>query len=128
MQLRIARLCLDCDEVHEGPHCPVCASEAFAYLTRWVPAPERRMRPRPTTSPEAEAYRQITTKTAPVENDRAWWKRGAVGLTMLGLAGWAWQRSRTRELPDQRARINVDGVGVDTNSTDENPASSSQPR
>lgn len=84
------------------------------------------MRPRPTTSPEAEAYRQIATPNASLQNDRAWWKRGAVGLTMLGLAGWAWQRSRTRE--DQRAKISVDGVGVETRSTDENPASPSQPR
>ena len=59
MQLKVARLCLDCDEVHTSSHCPVCASEAFAYLTRWIPAPERRMRPRQTTSPEADLYRQL---------------------------------------------------------------------
>src|SRR5262245_32500541 len=29
MQLRTARLCLDCEEVHEEQQCPVCASESF---------------------------------------------------------------------------------------------------
>ena len=48
MQLRVARLCLDCDEIHDSQQCPVCASEAFVYLTRWVPAPERRIQSRPT--------------------------------------------------------------------------------
>ena len=42
MQLRTARLCLDCEELHEENTCPVCASEMFAFLTRWVPAEERR--------------------------------------------------------------------------------------
>ncbi len=46
MQLRKARLCLDCEELHDRGHCPVCASEAYAFLTQWIPAPERRKRPR----------------------------------------------------------------------------------
>ena len=48
MQLRLARLCLDCDEVHDGRQCPLCASETFVYLTKWVPVPERRIQARPT--------------------------------------------------------------------------------
>ena len=39
MQLRNARLCLDCEEVHESQQCPSCASESFVFITRWVPAP-----------------------------------------------------------------------------------------
>ena len=42
MQLRTARLCLDCEEVHEAQECPVCLSEAFVYMTRWMPAEKRR--------------------------------------------------------------------------------------
>ena len=37
----------------------MCASESFSYMSRWVPAPERRPPPRPTTSPEAEIYRRL---------------------------------------------------------------------
>lgn len=46
MQLRKARLCLDCEELHDERRCPVCASGTFAYLTQWMPAPERRKKPR----------------------------------------------------------------------------------
>ena len=61
MQLRKARLCLDCEELHDQWQCPVCASETFAFITRWMPAPERRKKPRPsnvgawfTARPETE--------------------------------------------------------------------------
>jgi len=46
MQLRKARVCLDCEEVHDLDACPVCASEAFAYLTQWLKVEERRKRKR----------------------------------------------------------------------------------
>ena len=46
MQLRIARLCLNCEEVHDAQTCPLCASETFSYLKKWVPVEERRVRPR----------------------------------------------------------------------------------
>ena len=96
MQLKVARLCLDCDEVHTSSHCPVCASEAFAYLTRWIPAPERRMRPRQTTSPEADLYRQLnaTLKSPPTRAQV--WKRSALGIGVLAAAGWIWRARRGR--------------------------------
>ena len=46
MQLRKARLCIDCEEIHDQWQCPICASETFAFLTQWMPAPERRKKPR----------------------------------------------------------------------------------
>src|SRR5258707_13392255 len=98
MQLVIARLCLDCDEVHSEQHCPVCASEAFAYLTRWVPAPERRMRPRPTTSPTAEMYRELTSPTPALPRRGRLLARSTLGVTALAAAGWLWRwnKGRTR--------------------------------
>ena len=53
MQLRVARLCLDCEELHDASKCPVCASETFAFLSKWVPAPERRAKARPPSPPKA---------------------------------------------------------------------------
>jgi hypothetical protein len=91
MQLRTARLCLDCEEVHDAMRCPSCASETFTYITRWIPAPERRQLPRPTTSAEAEMYRPLVDKDAPPASSgtgRRMLKGGVVGLTALGLAGW----------------------------------------
>lgn len=76
MQLRSARLCLDCEELHEEPQCPACASEAFVYLTRWVPVDERKTRkratPRPASSPRVSSFV----------------KGGAVGLAVLATARW----------------------------------------
>jgi hypothetical protein len=77
MQLRSARLCLDCEELHEEPQCPICASEAFVFLTRWVPVDERRVRNRPgarQASPPARVSRLV--------------KGGAVGLAVLATARW----------------------------------------
>ena len=81
MKLDVARLCLDCEEVHERQHCPACGSEAFAFLTRWIePSTEprkegRRLRPR---SPDAQlvtenvqAYRQLLD-----EERRSAWRDG----------------------------------------------------
>ena len=61
MQLRVARVCLDCEELHDARQCPVCASQSFAYLTRWVPAPERRMSSRPAVeqAPKGEEPVQV---------------------------------------------------------------------
>lgn len=42
MQLRVARLCLDCEELFVGDACPVCASERYAFLSTWLPVEERR--------------------------------------------------------------------------------------
>ncbi len=47
MQLRVARLCLDCEELHTGDCCPVCASERYAFISTWLPSEERRRWRRP---------------------------------------------------------------------------------
>ena len=47
MQLRVARLCLDCEELHADDSCPRCASERYAFLSAWLPSEERRRWRRP---------------------------------------------------------------------------------
>jgi hypothetical protein len=47
MQLRVARLCLDCEELHMDDSCPRCASESYAFLAKWLPSEERRRWRRP---------------------------------------------------------------------------------
>ncbi len=89
MQLRVARLCHDCEEIHADQHCPVCASETFTFITRWVPAPERRAKPRPATSPEAETFKQLLE---PSKRAR-WITPAAVGVTALGVLGWLSRRN-----------------------------------
>jgi hypothetical protein len=77
MQLRTARLCLDCDEIHDSPQCPACASETFAYISRWVPAPARRPTPRAAT---IEARRTVATGKAV--------GYGVVGIGLMALGRW----------------------------------------
>ena len=94
-------MCLDCEEVHESQQCPLCASESFVFITRWVPAPERRQKPRATTPPPApdtlDTYREMLQ---PEEADSAGWrfvKRGALGLALFGVAGWMLKRNNRDE-------------------------------
>jgi len=55
MQLRVARLCLDCEELHVENRCTRCASERYAFLTNWLPSEERRKWRRPQVAPVREA-------------------------------------------------------------------------
>ena len=100
MQLRNARLCLDCEEVHDQQRCPSCASETFTFISRWVPAPERRHRPRPTTSPEAEVYKTLLNPEANRSMARRMLKPGMVGLTALGIASLFLGRKASSRSPE----------------------------
>jgi hypothetical protein len=101
MQLQSARLCLDCDEVHDAQQCPLCASETFAFLTRWVPVPDRtdrpQKRPRAPEVPSPETLGVYREMLHPDENSGGKWrtlKRGAVGLALFGIAGWLWRQNQ----------------------------------
>jgi hypothetical protein len=102
MQLHVARLCLDCQEVHDGQTCPICGSETFAFLSRWVPAPERRVDPRPPPSENVETYRQLLSGERPPPKSVQWLRRGAFGLAALGAAAWAWQRTTPQPARDDK--------------------------
>jgi hypothetical protein len=105
MQLRMARLCLDCEEVHDDYQCPVCASDHFTYLTRWVPVPERRERPRPTVkpSPDLDTYRRLVNRGGPAPGRTL--KRALLGLGAAGVLGLF--------LGGRRARSTSAGDGSD---------------
>jgi hypothetical protein len=77
MQLREARLCLDCEELHDGQQCPICASESFAFLTRWVPADERRHKKR-------VRARTDTPKPA----SKKWLTGSVAGLALFAVSRW----------------------------------------
>lgn len=114
MQLRVARLCHDCEEIHADQHCPACASETFTFITRWVPAPERRAQPRPVTSPEAETYRQLLEASVSPRTRPKWITPAAIGVTALGVLGWWSQRNgpakqEPRSLRDEGGRSKPSG-------------------
>jgi hypothetical protein len=120
MRLMNARLCLDCEEVHDEQHCPICGSESFAFLTRWVSpsdtvaadaAPRNSRPPDPVDRREqVDAYRQILNPTPPAQNRGRIVARGALGLALLGVARMIWRaapepRSESKPAPAPRPRI-----------------------
>jgi hypothetical protein len=112
MKLDVARLCLDCEEVHEHQVCPHCGSEAFAFLTRWVqPTSEVRLKAQLTTrettaatvktSDQVEALRQLIEGKPPARRG-ALVLKGLLGVAAFGVAGWAWRstyRTGTSDAP-----------------------------
>ncbi len=56
MQLRVARLCLDCEELHTEDRCPRCISEHYAMVSTWLPVEERRRFRRPARTPAAPRH------------------------------------------------------------------------
>jgi hypothetical protein len=126
MRLESARLCLDCEEIHEEQECPSCGSEAFGFLTRWItPAvatgtAPRRVPPRGRRTVEldddessasaersteqrekVEAWRQIVEGTPESVSRGRTLTRSLLGLTAMGLAGWAWRRGRPDGAPHE---------------------------
>jgi predicted nucleic acid-binding Zn-ribbon protein len=83
---------MDCEEVHESQMCPACGSETFAYISRWIPAPERRQQPR--RQETAETSRELASPAAPPSGMTRWLRRGAVGMAAVAAVGWAWQQRR----------------------------------
>ncbi len=95
MKLRNARLCLDCEELHQEQQCPTCASESFTFLTRWVPSVEKRKVGR-TAVREPEAW--VSADARPASNSGARWvTRGIAGVALVALSRWLWQSSRPME-------------------------------
>jgi hypothetical protein len=107
MQLRTARLCLDCEEIHDSQQCPSCASETFTFLTRWVPVPERsQARPRrlEESSPEAlQTYRELLNPQPPSSGRWRTISKGALGLAIFGVAGWLLQKNAKSTADAQHA-------------------------
>lgn len=71
MQLRVARLCLDCENLHVESSCPVCASDRFAHLSTWLPSEERRRWRRP-----PKAAQPVTRRFVAVRRLLAWFGIG----------------------------------------------------
>lgn len=92
MELRTAKLCLDCEEVHSDPMCPVCASESFAFLTRWIPLSDR---------PHPRRSAAIAPATPPPDarntSSLRWARRGAAGVALVAISQWLWRNTRPVE-------------------------------
>ena len=90
MQLRTARLCANCENIHDESRCPACGSETFAYLTKWVP----------TASPEKP--QPTLRRTRPRLTKRIVLGSSILGLTAFWVGRWA-RRAKT-ELEEHSLR------------------------
>ncbi len=50
LPLEKARICLDCDTLHDLDACPECGSDSYFYLANWI---KPKHPPRPAPPPEA---------------------------------------------------------------------------
>jgi hypothetical protein len=72
MQLRVARLCLDCEEIHAEDRCPRCVSEHYAFMTTWLPVEERRRWPSARPNPAVAQPRGLAAFAQAIAS----WLRG----------------------------------------------------
>lgn len=74
MPLDKARLCLDCDTIHDLESCPQCGSATFFYLATWV---------KPSLPPRAVPAERPPAPAAPAPRRMGHWVRN----TLLAGAG-----------------------------------------
>jgi len=101
MHLSVARLCLDCQEIHDQDRCPVCTSEAFGFMTRWLKVDEGQSQKaiapqRATQSSKIETYRQILQPPARRSKTGRWLRNGGLAFAVGYLARWGWQVASQR--------------------------------
>ena len=94
MRLSTARLCLDCEEIHEEQVCPICASERFGFISRWVPSPEPQKPRTQQSSPKVEIYKELLQGKPRNSSGTRMLKQGLIGLTAVGVLGWLWRSSQ----------------------------------
>jgi hypothetical protein len=119
MHVSEARVCLNCDEIHDQSRCPICASENFAFLTRWIQlgspdhrhATSARVFERPETKEKVETYRRIVVSDALRPKAGRLVRRGALVLAAVSLARWGWRRARSRRKGKPGATIRNDISG-----------------
>jgi hypothetical protein len=109
MQLRVARLCLDCEELHVDNSCPHCASQHYAFLSAWLPSEERR-----------RWARSGTRRTSSAES---WSWTGASGLVHSVVQWLSWRKPEQVQIgpatraSDYAAHLNFDRVNEEKTGT-----------
>jgi hypothetical protein len=95
-------------------HCPVCGSESFAFVIRWVKSgdnagPEKPTRPNrrplpPERSEQLDAYRGLLEPDHSQSRLGRLVTGGALGLAIVGLARFAWRALPAAPEPSEPPR------------------------
>ena len=96
MHLSVARLCLDCQEVHQDDRCPTCTSQAFGFITRWVkidPPPLRiaTYEKKEGATSKVDTYRRILNPRPQRSTAAGWLRKGGLVIAAGYLARWSWR-------------------------------------
>lgn len=107
MHLSVARLCLDCQEIHDADRCPVCTSEVFGFITRWVtvdPVPRHVAAndKRAADSSRIDGYRQILGVKPRRSRAASWLRKGGLLMAAGYLARWGWQLAAQQKQTGRR--------------------------
>ena len=97
MHLGVARLCLDCHEVHDLERCPACTSEAFAFISRWItlengsPRMPLRRQDGNREIEKLDTYREMLQPGWRRRRRGRWLRAGGVLLAAGYVAQWGWR-------------------------------------
>ncbi len=103
IDLKRARLCLDCEMIFDAPQCPACASESFVPVTRWIRPSEREISERTQPHPPSAANAAPPAKPS----KRLLKKSLYVGLSAYGLWKMLFEpaKPRRRRQPPQPTEL-----------------------
>lgn len=89
--LEKARICLECDTIHDLVSCPECGSASFQYVARWIP-PQHPPKPGPARPP-------FPILELPESKKQSHWLRNSVMAGAGLVAAWQLLFKRSRKKP-----------------------------
>lgn len=90
--LEKARICLECDTIHDLVACPECGSDTYYYLANWI-KPQRPPRPAPEPPP---AEREIFAPAGKKKNRHLLRKALFAGAGLIAAYQFLFKRSRRK--------------------------------
>ncbi len=91
MPLDKARICLECDTIHDLVTCPECGSSSFYYVANWI---------KPKQPPRAVEPEQLVTPVAPARKKRHWVRNTLLAGASV-LAAYQFLFKPTRKKPPE---------------------------
>ena len=100
--LEKARLCLECDTIHDLPSCPQCGCDTYYYVGHWIrpqPAPQPEPAPEPPPADRGIEPPKFETLHPPRGKRRILRKIVFAGAGLLAAYGLLFRPSRRKKEP-----------------------------